>query len=225
MALRTEGSPHQHRAQAFYSWRWLTDHSLSLTFALLFAGCLAGQSVSGHLSYNSVLAMHGRPMIGYLTYLTTGNFLDGAFVNWQAALLQLACLIVFAAKLHERGAAHALSPGAHRKHKEQNTSRPWIYRHSFSLAFAALFTLSFVAHLFFGAMDHNAGLEMIHRPPLTIIDYGLSSTFWFSNTQTWEAEFAALAIYIVLSIFLRQQDSPESKTMESSNRVTGNTNR
>lgn len=74
-------------------------------------------------------------------------------------------------------------------------------------------------------MDYNAELQMVHKPPVTTVDYGLSSAFWFSNMQTWEAEFAALAIYIILSIFLRQQGSPESKPVDSSNDVTGKTNR
>lgn len=170
--------------------------------------------------------MHGLPAIGYARYLVTGNFLDGAFVNWQAALLQLGCLIVFAAKFREKGAAHSLSPRSRalRKRHEEGKGRPWVYRHSLSLAFAALFALSFIAHLFFGVMDLNEKLKMSHQPPVTTIDYGLSPAFWFSNTQTWEAEFAALVIYILLSVFLRQQGSPESKPVDSSNSVTGKTN-
>jgi len=213
------------RAHSFAFQRWVLDHGLSLSFASLFAVCLVGQSISGHLSYNSALAMHGLPPVSYAGYLATGNFLDGAFTNWQAALLQLACLVVFAAKFRERGAAHALSPRTRGRLRSEARSRPWIYRHSLSLAFGALFLLSFLAHLFFGAMDYNARLEMIRRSPISTADYGLSSAFWFANTQTWEAEFAALAFYIILSIFLRQQGSPESKPVGSSNRVTGKTNR
>ncbi len=170
--------------------------------------------------------MHGLPALGYCAYLGTGNFLDGIFTNWQAALLQLGCLIVFGEKFREKGAAHSLKPRgqAHRPRKQGEKQRPWIYRHSLSLAFASLFTLSFVAHLFFGVMDYNAKLQMIHKPPITAADYGVSSTFWFSNTNTWEAEFAAIAIYVVLSIFLRQQGSPESKPVDSRNSDTGETN-
>jgi hypothetical protein len=52
----------------------------------------------------------------------------------------------------------------------------------------------------------------------------VTSAFWFSNLQTWEAEFAAIAIYVVLSIFLREQGSPESKPVNSSKKETGETN-
>ena len=206
--------------------RWLSDHGLSLSFAALFVVCLVGQSISGHVNYNSELAMHGQPAIGYANYLATGNFLDGVFTNWQAALLQLGCLIVFAVKFREKGAAHSLSTAtqARKPRREEDKSSPWIYRHSLSLAFAALFGLSFIAHLFFGAMDRNARLQWLHRPPMSVGSYSLSSAFWFTTTQTWEAEFSAIAIYVVLSIFLRQQGSPESKPVESSNEVTGETN-
>jgi hypothetical protein len=206
--------------------RWVEDHGLSLTFALLFVTALAGQSIAGHFSYNSERSMHGFPALGYFTYLSSGNFLDGIFTNWQAALLQLGCLIVFGEKFREKGAAHSLKPRdePHRQRRGDGKRRPWIYRHSLSLAFAALFMLSFLAHLFFGVMDYNAKLQMMHRPPITTADYGVSSTFWFSNTDTWEAEFAAIAIYVVLSIFLRQQGSPESKPVDSRNSDTGETN-
>lgn len=205
---------------------WLQNHSLSVAFASLFVASLAAQSISGYFSYNSELAMHGFPSICYWSYLGTGNFLDGIFTNWQAAILQLGCLIVFAAKFREKGAAHSLSPTSRprRQRLRENESRSWIYRHSLSLAFAALFLLSFVAHLIFGAMDHNSELRMIHRPPVTIADYSLSPAFWFSTMQTWEAEFAAIVIYVLLSVFLRQQGSPESKPVDSSNQTTGKTN-
>lgn len=225
MPLRTADPPPSRHAKIAPLRRLFAEHGLSLSFASLFAMCLATQSICGCRSYNSELAMHGLPAIGYLRYLATGNFLDGAFANWQAAILQLGCLIVFAAQFREKGAAHSLSPGPRVKRKEEGQSRPWIYRHSLSLAFAALFASTFAAHWFFGVMDYNAKLQMIHKPPVSTADYGRSSAFWFSNMQTWEAEFAALAIYILLSIFLRQQGSPESKPVDSSNQATGETNR
>jgi len=206
--------------------RWLGDHSLSLSFAFLFIVALAGQSVAGHSSYNSERSMHGLSALGYFRYLRTGNFLDGMFTNWQAALLQLGCLIVFGEKFREKGAAHSLKPKGerHRQKRDDGKRRPWLYRHSLSLAFVALFTLAFVAHLFFGTMDYDAQLQMIHRSPIGAGDYAVSSAFWFSNTNTWEAEFAAIAIYVILSVFLRQQGSPESKPVDSRNSDTGETN-
>ena len=148
MPLRTADPPPSRHAKIAPLRRLFAEHGLSLSFASLFAMCLAAQSICGYRSYNSRLAMHGLPSIGYLRYLGTGNFLDGVFTNWQAAILQFGCLIVFAAKFREKGAAHSLSPTRARASRElrEDESGSWIYRHSLSLAFAALFLLSFVAH-------------------------------------------------------------------------------
>ena len=204
--------------------KWLEDHSLSLSFALLFVVSVIGQSITGQASYNSTLAMYGVPAVSYTAYLHTGDFLDGIFTNWQAALLQLGCLIVFGRKFREKGAAHSLKPKEEERGSKEGNDRPWIYRNSLSLAFAVLFALSFMAHLHFGSMQYNERLALIHQPPVGAGAYGVSSTFWFSNCQTWEAEFAAIAIYVILSVYLRQQGSPESKPVDSSNKQTGETN-
>jgi hypothetical protein len=204
--------------------KWFRNHGLSSLFAALFIAAFFAQTVTGHFSYNSQLSVHGMPRIGYLAYLSTGNFLDGMFTNWQAALLQLGCLILFGRRFREKGAPHSLrrNPKTHPDREGQNF--PWIYRNSLSLAFALLFALAFIAHLFFGARKYNENLRMIHQPPISLVQFGLGSAFWFANAQTWEAEFAAIAIYVVLSIFLRQQGSPESKPVASSNSATGITN-
>jgi hypothetical protein len=78
--------------------------------------------------------------------------------------------------------------------------------------------------MFFGAMQQNSNLARIHRPPISTLSYAHSAAFWFSNAQTWEAEFVAIAIYVILSVFLRQKGSPESKPVDSSNKQTGETN-
>ena len=205
--------------------RWLADHSLSLSFALLFVAAVVAQVITGHSSYNSTRAMYGLPAVSSPEYLRTGDLLDGIFSNWQAALLQIGCLIVFGTKLRERGAAHSLKPKDEQpKKKKEGEERPWIYRNSLSLAFALLFVLSFIAHMFFGAMAYSERLALIHKPPIGTGEYSLSTAFLFSNFQTWEAEFAVIGIYVILSIFLRQQGSPESKPVDSSNKETGEAN-
>jgi hypothetical protein len=206
--------------------RWLKDHSLSLSFVALSVAALVGQSIAGHSSYNSTRAMYGFPAVDYIAYLRTGNFLDGVFVNWQAAILQLTCLIVFGSKFREKGSAHSLKPKEDevKSRRQKGKDRPWIYRNSLSIAFIALFVLSFIAHMFFGATDYNERLALIHKAPIGTAEYSVSSSFWFSNGQTWEAEFAAIAIYLVLSVFLRQQGSSESKPVDSSDSETGETN-
>ncbi|MGI8821557.1 MAG: DUF6766 family protein [Chthoniobacterales bacterium] len=51
------------------------------------------------------------------------------------------------------------------------------------------------------------------------------AAFWFRTLQTGEAEFGVIAVFVVLSIFLRQEGLAESKPVESSDEETGETNK
>lgn len=58
-------------------------------------------------------------------------------------------------------------------------------------------------------------------PPLTIAQYLLEPKFWFESFQNWQSEFISVAAIVVLSVFLRQQGSPESKPVDAPNSETG----
>ena len=45
--------------------------------------------------------------------------------------------------------------------------------------------------------------------------------FWFEALQNWQSEFLAIGSMVVLSIFLRQKGSPESKPVDSPHAQTG----
>jgi hypothetical protein len=102
--------------------------------------------------------------------------------------------------------------------------RAWLYANSLSLAFIGMFVVTFLLHGLFGEWRYNENQALLHRPPMPLGSYVASSSFWFSVFQCWEAEFGAIGIYIVLSIFLRQQRSPESKPVDASNEQTGGAN-
>jgi hypothetical protein len=42
-------------------------------------------------------------------------------------------------------------------------------------------------------------------------DFLTSSQLWFESFQNWQSEFLAVGSIVVLSIFLRERGSPESK--------------
>ena len=66
---------------------------------------------------------------------------------------------------------------------------------------------------------------MTKQSPVSIGFYFVTATCWYKMIQTWQAEFFGIGIYIVLSIFLRQEGSAESKPTDSSNEATGETNK
>jgi hypothetical protein len=205
---------------------WIRKNSLSLTFFILFLISLVGTSISGLHSYNQQLSSHKLPEIQYAQYLRTGTFLDGIFVNWQAAILQLGSLIFFGAFLYQKGASHSRKPeeDSREKRKQERRGRSWIYRNSFSLGMTVIFLASFVAHMVFGTSAQNELLMLSDQPRISVHEYIKSGTFWFKTLQAWEAEFIAIFIFLILSIYLRQQNSAESKPVNADNQVTGEVN-
>ncbi len=208
----------------------LSEDSMSILLFSLFLICVSSQCVSGWFAYNHALQEeHFRP-IAFGTYLRTGNFLDGIFSNWQAAILQLTVLISFGSVLRQKGAAHSRKTEAtsHRTLSWKFSLRPtvheWLYANSLSLAFLGMFIVSFLLHGLFGEWKYNENLALRHLSTISLGSYVGSPSFWFSVFQCWEAEFAVIGIYIVLSIFLRQENSPESKPVQATDEQTGGSN-
>lgn len=202
--------------------RFFNDNGLSLALLALFIPALAGQAVTGWKAFNEARSAAHLASISFARYLGTGNFLDGLFSNWQAAVLQLVVLISFGAVLRQKGATHSRQPGD--DHDPGRGNHGWIYAHSLALAFTALFVITFAGHLLCGAMKYNEDQQLQHLPQIDLGSYAGSAAFWFSAFQCWEAEFAVIGIYVVLSIFLRQEASPESKPVSASDEQTGGAN-
>jgi hypothetical protein len=51
-------------------------------------------------------------------------------------------------------------------------------------------------------------------------EYMRTSRFWFESFQNWQSKFLAVGSIVVLSIFLREQRSPESKPVAAPHRET-----
>ncbi len=205
----------------------IKDNSLSIVLFALFIICISAQSFAGWLLQNETLAAHRQASIGYWHYLSTGAFLEGLASNWQAAVLQLGSLIVFSSFLYQHGAPHSRDPRkAKSKQRRRNARRfTWFYRNSLFLVFLLLFVLSLAMHVVFGANAYNEERALAGQPQISIAAFLLSAKFWSTTLQTWQAEYLVIALYVVLSIFLRQQDSAESKPVESRNETTGEANK
>lgn len=178
---------------------WLSNNSLSIVFFCLFAASLIGQSMAGHISHNATLNAHRRPAITFPRYLLSGDFLEGIFSNWQAAILQIGCLIIFGTKLRQKGAAHSRKPEGDagqktKEEEEKNQNKPdgpqasWLYCHSLSLSFALMFAAAFLAHIVFGTRAFNEINAMVGQAPVSPASYVKTGDFWFKTLQTWQAE-------------------------------------
>jgi hypothetical protein len=54
-----------------------------------------------------------------------------------------------------------------------------------------------------------------------MVNYMGESRFWFESFQNWQSEFLSVFAIVVLSIFLRQQGSPQSKPVDAPHGETG----
>jgi hypothetical protein len=52
-------------------------------------------------------------------------------------------------------------------------------------------------------------------------EYLASPQFWFESFQNWQSEFLSLVAMVVLSIYLRERGSPESKPVDAPHSHTG----
>lgn len=206
--------------------RFLRDHSLSIAMFALFVACFWGDSVASWKLQNEQLTGHGSATIGFWQNFFSSSYLQELASNWQAAFLQLTSLIVFSVILYQRGASHSRDPGkrkSKRKKRAENARFPWLYRNSLSVAFVLLFAITLALHMVSGASAYNEQLALHHRPLISFGAFLISAKFWSSTLETWQAEYLTIAVFIVLSAYLRQQGSPESKPAESSDKETGKT--
>ena len=59
------------------------------------------------------------------------------------------------------------------------------------------------------------------EPAVGLVEHVRSADFWFESFQNWQSEFLSLAVLLVLSIYLRQRGSPESKPVDAPHAATG----
>ena len=140
--------------------------------------------------------------------------------------------VLLSVSLRQRGSAESrpLDPSQEQERIEDGP-KPWpvraggvwrkLYEHSLALAFTALFLASFFFHLD-GSWRHDAMQRQLEgEPPISLWNHLASAQFWFESFQNWQSEFLAVAALVLLTIFLRQKDSPQSKPVEAPHRQTG----
>jgi Domain of unknown function (DUF6766) len=217
--------------------RFLHNNGLSITMFGLFFVFVIAQSVMGLFDYNSTQKEHGRPPVGYVAYLTSGDFIEAVFENWESEFLQMGSYVVLTAILYQKGSAESKDPEAQQPvdaANEEDRHRPdvpWpvrkgglalkLYENSLSIALLSLFVFSFALHALGGAEAYSQEQLEHGGRPVSVFQYLVTSRFWFESFQNWQSEFLAIGAMIVFSIYLRQKGSPESKPVASPHGETG----
>ena len=96
-----------------------------------------------------------------------------------------------------------------------------LYGHSLAIAFGLMFAMSFVLHLSGSWRRELAERALRGEAPIPLMDYLTESQFWFESFQNWQSEFLAVLALVLLSIWLRQDGSPQSKPVEAPHSQTG----
>ncbi|HEU4517512.1 MAG TPA: DUF6766 family protein [Steroidobacteraceae bacterium] len=219
--------------------RWLRDHGLSVVLSVVFVFCMTAQVWAGLLQYNEERRDHGETSLTPAEYLASGHFWEATAENWESEFLQMAAYVLLTVGLYQKGSSESKDPDK-RQPVDRNPrdargpareSAPgpvrkggWIlrvYENSLSIAFVALFLLSFWMHAAGGARAYSAEAVLHGGTPVSVGDYLATSQFWFESFQNWQSEFLSLIAMVVLSIWLRQRGSPESKPVDAPHAQTG----
>lgn len=218
------------RKHSFYH-----KNSLSIVFVTLFVMAMAAQAFFGWKEHNEELADIYAAKIGFGAYLTSGHFFSATFENFQSEFLQMALYVILTISLRQVGSAESKDPDKQEAvDRVPDPTRPgapgpvkkggWrlvIYEHSLSIAFILLFLFSWSAHLYGSYKDYNLQETLRGKQPESLGVFLGKPQFWFETFQNWQSEFLSVAAIVILTIFLRQKGSPESKPVDAAHAETG----
>jgi hypothetical protein len=90
--------------------RVIRDNGLSITMFALFLVFLVAQSIAGYKTTNSENEQHRQPKESYAEYLTSGEFVEATFENWESEFLQMGAYVLLTAFLIQKGSPESKNP-------------------------------------------------------------------------------------------------------------------
>jgi hypothetical protein len=215
------------------------NNSLGLAFGLLFLLCLVGQAFAGLADVNSEQLTDGLPPISMGRYLTSASFAVDVAENWQSEYLQFLLYIVLTVWLVQKGSPESKPVGQEGTESDEKQkvgpyatadSPAWaraagwrrgLLSNSLGLTMGAIFVGSWLAQSVAGVSAFNERQLSRLQDPVSWAAYLVEPDFWNRTLQNWQSEFLAVGSMVVLSIYLRQRGSPESKPVGSPHTATG----
>jgi hypothetical protein len=89
-----------------------------------------------------------------------------------------------------------------------------VRENSLGLTFGFLFLLALVGQAFAGHADFNQQQATDGLPPVSMARYVTSASFGTDVAENWQSEYLQFFLYILLTVWLLQKGSPESKTLD-----------
>jgi hypothetical protein len=97
--------------------------------------------------------------------------------------------------------------------------RRFIRNNSLSLVTFGLFLVFWVAQSLTGWVDANHDHQDHQRPTESYARYLRSGHFVEATFENWASEFLQMGFYVLLTVYLRQKGSPESKPLQGKEKV------
>lgn len=215
--------------------KFIYQNSLSIVFLSLFILAFAGQIYFGIQEYNEDLVDNGFHAVNFIEYLSTGHFIEATFENWESEFLQMGLFVWFTIFLRQKGSSESKGfDGKEEVDREPNPNKknvPWpvkkggiwlkLYQNSLTISLLLLFVISFVLHFYGSMKDENTMNILEGKPQLSTLNYLTDSRLWFESFQNWQSEFLSVFAIIILSVFLRQKGSSQSKPVDAPHSETG----
>ncbi|TMR92103.1 hypothetical protein EJK15_46570 [Nonomuraea basaltis] len=205
----------------------------------MFLLAVGGQAVAGTLEFNDQQRAGGGEQVSILQYVASSTFAVNVAENWQSEYLQFFLFIVFTVWLVQKGSPESKKldqAGAESDEQQQigrhagkrspapakaKGIRLWLFSNSLGLAMGIIFVLSWLAQSVAGQAAYNSERLVDLRDPVAWGSYVTSPEFWERSLQNWQSELLAVLSMVVLSIYLRQRGSPESKPVGAAHLSTG----
>lgn len=203
-------------------------NGLSIVMFALFLIFLSGQFITGWHVKNEELMENQKPALSLFQYFSSPHFIESMFENWESEFLQMCLYVLLTVILRQKGSSESKDLEEKEevdREPENRPGAPWpvrkggawfaFYKHSLSIVFALLFFASFLFH-FIGSLE-NFNEEQLEKslPTESWEKYISSSQFWFESFQNWQSEFLAVGALVLLSIWLREKGSPQSKPVDT----------
>jgi Trk-type K+ transport system membrane component len=97
--------------------------------------------------------------------------------------------------------------------------RSFFYRNSLTIVFMLLFLITLGAQALTGWKEHNKDLTEKSGKELPLSIYLQSGHFISATFENFESEFLQMALYVIMTISLRQIGSAESKSLDEKEEV------
>jgi hypothetical protein len=100
------------------------------------------------------------------------------------------------------------------------TVRRFLRENSLTLVFLSLFLGALVLQAIAGHSAFNDEQDRVQGPHVSFLRYVFSSSYGVSVMENWQSEYLQFTLFILLTVWLLQKGSPESKELDKAGRET-----